>query len=168
MKCYHPPYPLCSAPTILLVEVDLALVLVSALQSLLHLLGHMLAGVSTVQEATAAVLLHHLCPCEARKFTEAVRAVDDGVATVALGVTQQEVTVCERENRKECQKTFGHFWAAQICSQVHHVYVWGFVRSCSLHLNQSLFDSLNSCQSSASFRSTLVNKLKVHMKDTLV
>lgn len=92
---FSPPFPLCYAPTILLVEVDLALVLLSALQSLLHLLGHMLAGVSPVQEAAAAVLLHHLSSCEARQFTEAVRAVDDGVSAVALGVTQQEITVCE-------------------------------------------------------------------------
>lgn len=91
-----PPLPLrsCRAPTILLVEVDLVLVLLSALQSLQHLLGHVVAGVSTVQEAAAAVFLHHLSSREARQFTEAVRAVDDGVAAVALGVTQQEVAVC--------------------------------------------------------------------------
>lgn len=84
----------CRAPTILLVEVDLVLVLLSALQSLQHLLGHVVAGVSAVQEATAAVFLHHLSSREACQFTEAVRAVDDGVAAVALGVTQQEVAVC--------------------------------------------------------------------------
>lgn len=84
-----------SAPTVLLVEVDLGLVLLAALQGLLHLLGHVLAGVGPVQEATAAVLLHHLRPGEARQLAEAVRAVDDGVAAVALGVPQQEITVCE-------------------------------------------------------------------------
>lgn len=89
--------PLCSAPTILLVEVDLGLVLLSALQSLHHLLGHVFAGVGPIQEAAAAVLLHHLSSGEARQLTEAVRAVDDGVASVALGITQQEVTVCEKE-----------------------------------------------------------------------
>lgn len=89
-----PPYLLCRAPTIFLVEVDLGLVLLSALQSLLHLLGHVLAGVHAVQEAAAAVLLHHLRSGEARQFTEAVRAVNDGVAAVTLGVTQQEITVC--------------------------------------------------------------------------
>lgn len=74
--------------------MDLCLVLLSALQGLHHLLGHMLAGVSPVQEAAAAVLLHHLSSREASQFTEAIGAVDDGVAAVALGVTQQEVTVC--------------------------------------------------------------------------
>ncbi len=95
-----PPYPLRCAPTVLLVEVDLGLVLLSALQSLLHLLGHVLAGVGPVQEAAAAVLLHHLSSREARQLAEAVRAVDDGVAAVALGVTQQEVTVCEGDMKR--------------------------------------------------------------------
>lgn len=99
------PFPLWHAPTVLLVEVDLGLVLLSALQSLLHLLGHMLAGVGPVQEAAAAVLLHHLSPCEARQFTEAVWAVYDGVAAVALGVTQQKIAVCE--GRKEEKKQSG-------------------------------------------------------------
>lgn len=60
------------APTVLLVKVDLSLVLFSALQSLLHLLGHLLAGVGPVQEAAAAVLLHHLSSCKARQFAEAI------------------------------------------------------------------------------------------------
>lgn len=64
----------------------------------------MFAGVGPVQKAAAAVLLHHLCSGEARQFTEAIWAVDDGVAAVALGVTQQEITVCE-EGMKE---TVGH------------------------------------------------------------
>lgn len=91
-----PPPPLCGSPTVLFVEVDLGLVLLAALQSLHHLLGHVLAGVGAVQEAAAAVLLHHLGPGEARQLAEAVRAVDDGISTVALGVPQQEVAVCER------------------------------------------------------------------------
>lgn len=94
--------PVYYALTILLVEVDLGLVLLFALQSLHHLLGHMLTGVSPVQEAAAAVLLHHLGSCEARQFTEAIWAVDDGVTSVALGVTQQEVTVCEGEDMTKC------------------------------------------------------------------
>lgn len=62
----------------------------------------MLTGVSTVQEATGAVLLHHLGTSEARQFTEPVRAVNDGVATLALGITQQEITVCKGKlERKE-------------------------------------------------------------------
>lgn len=89
-----PHCPHCRARTILLAEVDLGLVFFSALQGLHHLLGHMLAGVSPVQEAAAAVLLHHLSSREACQFTEAIWAVDDGVAAVALGITQQEVTVC--------------------------------------------------------------------------
>lgn len=60
----------------------------------------MFTGVSPEQEVAAAVLLHHLGSREARQFTEAIRAVDDGVATVALGVTQQEVSVCSKEKRK--------------------------------------------------------------------
>lgn len=94
-------FPLCRAPTVLLVEVDLGLILLSALQCLLHLLGHALAGVHSVQEVAGAVLLHHLSSRETRQFTEAVRAVDDGVAAVALGVTQQEITVCEIVKKKE-------------------------------------------------------------------
>lgn len=85
-------------PTVLLVEVDLGLVLLSVLQRLHHLLGHVFAGVDPVQEAAAAVLLHHLGSREARQLTEAVGAVDDRVAAVALGVSQQEVTVCKRES----------------------------------------------------------------------
>lgn len=60
----------------------------------------MFTGVSPEQKVAAAVLLHHLGPGEARQFAEAIRAVDDGVAAVALGVTQQEVTVCSKKNRK--------------------------------------------------------------------
>lgn len=59
----------------------------------------MLAGVYTVQEMASAVLLHHLSSCEAGQFTETIRAVDDGVAAVTLGVTQQEITVCEGDIR---------------------------------------------------------------------
>lgn len=66
-------------------------------------MGRLLAGVGPVQEAAAAVLLHHLGPREARQFAEAVRAVDDRVAAVALGVTQQEITVCEGDMER-CQK----------------------------------------------------------------
>lgn len=66
LSCFEPP------PTVLLVEVDLGLVLLSVLQSLHHLLGHVFAGVSPVQETAAAVLLHHLGSREARQFTEAV------------------------------------------------------------------------------------------------
>lgn len=60
----------------------------------------MFTGVSPEQKVAAAVLLHNLGPCEACQFTEAIRAVDDGVAAVALGITQQEVTVCPKENQK--------------------------------------------------------------------
>lgn len=87
-------------PTILFVEVNLGLILLSALQSLLHLLGHVLAGVGPVQEAAAAVLLHHLGAREARQLAEAVGAVDDGIAPVALGVTQQEIAVCEGDMKR--------------------------------------------------------------------
>lgn len=76
--------------------MDLGLVLLATLQSLQHLLGHVFAGVSPEQEVAAAVLLHHLGSREARQLAEAVGAVDDGVATVTLGVTQQEITVCSK------------------------------------------------------------------------
>ena len=97
----HPISPLPPLPslhplpggTVLAVEVDLCLVLFPALQGLLHLLGHQLAGITAVQEAAAAVLLHHLRAGVARQLAEAVRAVNDGVATVTLGVAQQEVAV---------------------------------------------------------------------------
>lgn len=65
----------------------------------------MFAGVSPEQKVAAAVLLHHLGSCEARQLTEAIGAVDNGVATVALGVTQQEVTVCSNGIIKKCVKT---------------------------------------------------------------
>lgn len=68
----------------------------------------MLAGVSPVQEAAAAVLLHHLSPREPRQFTEAVWAVDDGVASVALGVTQQEITVCEGAGHEKVLEEVEH------------------------------------------------------------
>lgn len=80
--------------------MDLSLVLFSALQSLLHLLGHLLAGVGPVQEAAAAVFLHHLSSCKARQFAEAIWAVHNGVPTVTLGITQQEITVCDGEYEK--------------------------------------------------------------------
>lgn len=79
--------------TVLPVEVNLGLVLVASLQGLLHLLGHALAGVGAVQETAAAVLLHDLGAREARQLAEAVRAVHDGVAALALRVAQQEVAV---------------------------------------------------------------------------
>lgn len=88
-------------PTALLVEADLGLVLLPLLQGLAHLQGHTLAGVAAVQEAAAAVLLHHLGPGEARQLAEAVRAVDDGVAAVALRVAQQEVAVCKRNSNDD-------------------------------------------------------------------
>lgn len=80
--------------------MDLSLVLLSALQSLLYLLGHVLAGIVPVEEVAGAVFLHHLGPGKAGQLTEPVGAVNNGVATVALGVTQQEVTVCETDRRK--------------------------------------------------------------------
>lgn len=84
--------------------MDLSLELLSSLQGLLHLLGHMLAGVVAVQEAAAALLLHHLGAREARQLAEAVRAIDDWVAAMALRVAQQEVAVCgvEEENENVC------------------------------------------------------------------
>lgn len=92
------PFPF-HAPTVLFVKMDVGLVLLSALQRLLYLLGHVLAGVVPVQEVARAVLLHHLGSGEAGQLTEAVGAVNDGVAAVPLGIAQQEVTVCEEDRR---------------------------------------------------------------------
>lgn len=58
--------------TIFPVEADLSLVLLLALQSFLHLLDDSLAGLATVEEATGAHLLHHLCPHKAGQLTKAV------------------------------------------------------------------------------------------------
>lgn len=124
--------------------MDLGLVLLSALQSLLHLLGHVLAGVGPVQEAAAAVLLHHLSSREARQFAEAVRAVDDGVATVTLGVTQQEIAVCRGVGEREGGS--GGMEGTDVCIMLKSD-VWYTV--CRWHWNQSLLISLNLCQSFA-------------------
>ena len=51
-----------------------------------------------VEEGTAATLGHHLGAEEVGQFTEAVGAVDDGVAA-GLGVAQHEVTVCGRDRK---------------------------------------------------------------------
>lgn len=83
------------------VEAHLPLVLLLALQGFVYLLDQALIGFGSVQEATGAGLLHHLRPDEAGQFTEAVGAVDDGVAVAALGTSQQEVAVCVEERHKE-------------------------------------------------------------------
>lgn len=81
--------------TVFPVEADFSLVLLLALQSLVHLLDHAFVGLDSVEEAAGASLLHHLGANEAGQLTEAVRAVHDGVATATLSISQQEVTVCK-------------------------------------------------------------------------
>lgn len=81
--------------TIFPIEADLSLVLLLALQSLVHLLDYTLAGLSSVEEAAGARFLHYLCPNKAGQLTKPVRAVHDGVAVTTLSVSQEEVTVCK-------------------------------------------------------------------------
>lgn len=87
--------------TVFPVEADLSLVLLLALQGLVHLLDDALAGLVPVEEATGAHLLHHLRPHKAGQLAEAVRAVDDGVAVVTLSVSQEEITVCRSGGERE-------------------------------------------------------------------
>lgn len=79
--------------TTLPVVAHFSLVFSLAFQSLLHLLSHSLARFFSVEKATRTRLLHNLGPGEAGQFTEAVRAVDDGITATALSVPQQEVAV---------------------------------------------------------------------------
>lgn len=79
--------------TTLLVEADLGLVLLPAVQHLLDALQHRLAGLGPVEEAAAAVLLHDLGAGEAGEVAEAIGAVDDGEAAVDLRVGKDEVAV---------------------------------------------------------------------------
>lgn len=58
--------------TVFAVEADLSLVLLLALQGLVHLLDDALTGLVPVQEAAGAHLLHHLRPHEAGQLAEAV------------------------------------------------------------------------------------------------
>ena len=87
--------------TILLVEADLSLVLLLALERFVHLRDRPLAGLIAVQEATRAVLLHNLSANEARQFAEAVRAVDNRVAMATLSVSQQKVAVCKKKRAND-------------------------------------------------------------------
>lgn len=79
--------------TTLLVEADLGLLLLLALQHLLDALQDGLAGLSPAEEAAAAVLLHHLGAGEAGQVAETVRAVDNGETTADLSVGQDEIAV---------------------------------------------------------------------------
>lgn len=129
------------SPTALLVEADLGLVLLPLLQSPAHLLRHALAGVAAVQEAAAAVLLHHLGPGEARQFAEAVRAVDDGVAAVALGVPQQEVTVCKKKNNSRSFAEVNY----RTQGNTHVISLSGCATSGAFRHFVSWFDTLTYC-----------------------
>ena len=95
------------ALTVLAVEADLPLVLLLALQGLVHLGHGPLAGLVAVQEAAGAVLLHDLGADEAGQLAEAVRAVNDGVAMATLSVPQQKVAVCGEKNRRRRRRRRG-------------------------------------------------------------
>lgn len=102
--------------TVFPVEAHLPLVLLLALQGFVHLLDQALVGLGPVQEAAGAGLLHHLRPHEAGQLTEAVRTVDDGVVVATLGISQQEVAVCEeREGRKQGSRPKKCFLGCQSC-----------------------------------------------------
>lgn len=102
--------------TVFPVEAHLPLVLLLALQGFVHLLDQALVGLGPVQEAAGAGLLHHLRPHEAGQLTEAVRTVDDGVVVATLGISQQEVAVCEeREGRKQGSRAKKCFLGCQSC-----------------------------------------------------
>lgn len=87
--------------TVFPVEADLPLVLLLTLQSFVQLLDDNLTGLVPMEEGAGAHPLHHLGPHKAGQLTEAIRAVDDGVAIAALSVSQKEITVCEREREAE-------------------------------------------------------------------
>lgn len=86
--------------TALLVQDDLSLELPPLVQGLLHLRGQAVAGLAAVQEVTHAALLHQLAAGEASQLTEAIRAVDDGVEGLDLGVPQDKVTVCREDGEQ--------------------------------------------------------------------
>lgn len=105
--------------TVFAVEADLSLVLLLALQGLVHLLDDALAGLVPVQEAAGAHLLHHLRPHEAGQLAEAVRAVDDGVAVVNLSVPQEEVTVCRSRGGREREREATESGSCSILTTAH-------------------------------------------------
>lgn len=87
--------------TALLVENDLSLKLPTLIQRDLHLRGEALAGLAAVQKVTHAAFLHQLSAGEAGQFTEAIRAVDDGIKGLDLSVPQDKIAVWMwKENRK--------------------------------------------------------------------
>lgn len=86
-----------------LVEDQLGLELPPVIQSPLDLGRRPVTRFGAVEEVTSTALLHELSTSVARELTEAIRAVDDGVQRLHLGVSQNKVTVCEGrgEGRKK-------------------------------------------------------------------
>lgn len=93
--------------TILPVEANFSLVLLMALQGLVQPLQGWLTGFWTIEEMAAARFLHDLSATVACELTEAVRAVDDGKASWALCIGQQEVAVCGEEEVKVRSRSGG-------------------------------------------------------------
>lgn len=85
--------------TFLLVEDQLSLELPPLIQGSLDLSCAAVTGFWTVQEVAGAALLHELRPGIPGELTEAIRAVDDGVERLHLGVTQNKVAVWRDRER---------------------------------------------------------------------
>lgn len=86
--------------TIFLIEADLSLVPLLALQSFVDFLYQALVCLCSMQEAAGTRLLHHFCPNKAGQLTKPIRAVHDGVAVPTLSVSQEEVTVCKGKSEE--------------------------------------------------------------------
>lgn len=82
--------------TFFLVEHQLGLELPAVIQRSLDLGCRPVARFRAVQEVTCAALLHELSTGITGKLTEAIRAVDDGVEGLNLGISQNKVAICGR------------------------------------------------------------------------
>lgn len=88
--------------TFLLVEDQLSLELPPFIQGSLDLGRWPVARFWAVQEVTRAALLHEFGTGVTSELTETIRAVNDGVEWLHLGVSQNKVAVCkEREEKAE-------------------------------------------------------------------
>ncbi len=74
--------------TIFPVEADFFLVLLLALQSLVHLLDCALAGLGSMEEAAGTSFLHHLSANKASELTKPIREVHNGIAITTLSIPQ--------------------------------------------------------------------------------
>lgn len=81
--------------TFLLVEHQLSLKLPPVVQSSLDLGCRLVARFRAIQEMTGAALLHELGTGITSELAEAVRAVDNGVEGLHLGISQDKVAICK-------------------------------------------------------------------------